>query len=270
MRNLRFLIGMVGAVAMASSVSAQPAAANGPSSGAGAPLKPPHSNRITISGIAGKVRVLNSKGLILETNYAFTRPIQLSDLSDPELHSLLETKTAYAALTALGPANQRNAQSVVFENQLRQVWLQGKSLADKIQTRLELLEAMRNYNTLLAYLPGYVNTANLSAYVAGVADDRLAWRLANDDQWRHRGAERTEWAENRAYAADYQSAAASQQLTNYLNQCAAISAQLAAYGINIPATPPLSPVPALSLRTEVDAERNQPVQIGGIEPNPLR
>jgi len=255
MKNLCILLGIIGGLAMAGGVSAQTAATNNPSGASTIPLKAPHSNRITLSTVAGKVRVLNSKGLILETNYAYTAPIQISDLSGQELHALLETKTAYAALTAFGPVNERTTQSVVIENQLRQIWLQGKSLSDKIQTRLELLDALRNYNAILAYLPGYVNVANQNAYVAGVADNRLAWRLANDSQWKSRGIQRIASAKSTAYAADYQSTAANQQVSNYLNQCAAISAQVAVYGITIPAVPPLSPVPPLSMKTEIDAER---------------
>jgi hypothetical protein len=241
MKNLCILLGIVFGLTTAGGVSAQTVATNSTSGASSIPLKAPHSNRLTLSAIAGKVRVLNSKGLILETNYAYTAAIQISDLSDQELHALLETKTAYTALTAFGPVNERTTQSVAIENQLRQIWLQGKSLADKIQTRLELLDAMRNYNTTLAYLPGYVDVANQNAYVAGIADNRLAWRMANDSQWKYRGAQRIASAEDTAYVADYQSAAANQQVSNYLNQCAAISAQVAAYGINIPASPQDSP-----------------------------
>ena len=42
---------------------------------------------------------------------------------------------------------------------------------------------------------------------------------------------------------------------DYENKCAEISARLAARGISVPHSPPFYPIPPLSMRSEVDAER---------------
>ncbi len=277
MKRAQFFPGVLFGLAIAIGATAQPAATNSPV------LPPPIHNRLVLATVSGKVRVLDSQGLILESNFQYLPRIKISGLSDQELHALLETKTAYAALTSFGIINERNAQSPVIENQLRQVWLQGKSLAQKIQTRLELLDAMRTYNSVLAYLPGSVAAANQAAAEALVANNRLTIRTeaaanaatqldnaeiqrAYDDQgsWHqvHDAREEYQEANDRAYratqtanAAAYQSAAASQQLINAMNQCAAISARLARYGIRVPASAPFYPVPPLSMRSEVDADR---------------
>jgi hypothetical protein len=265
--------------------SAQMAATNNPpfQQSSNAPALPaPASNRLVLSTVAGKVRVFDSKGLLLESNLDYLPRINISDLSDSDLHALLETKTAYAALTTFGHINERNAQSAIIENQLRQVWLHGKSLAEKIQTRLDLLEDMRAYNLNVACLPGLVTGASDAAAHAGAMNDRLtdknqeaataANNLENTEDARAAGDashdqvhdarseaedanERAAKANNRAIAAQYQSAVANQSLQNYLNACTVISDKLAAYGINVPATPPFYLIPPLSMRSEVDAER---------------
>ena len=245
-------------------------------------LQAPKSNRIVLSTGAGKVRVLDSKGLLMESNMMYLPRIKISDLSDSDLHALLETKTAYAALTTFGPVIERTAQSAVIESQLRQVWLHGKSLGEKIQTRLLLLDDMRAYNANLSLLPGLMTGADDAAVRADAVSDRQAVKdqeadeaangleSARDaradgsasreevhDAWAQyeEANARAARADNRAAAAEYRSAVTSQSLQNYLNACAAISGDLATYGINVPASPPFSRVPPLSMKSEVDAER---------------
>ena len=242
----------------------------------------PASNRLVLSTVGGKARVLDSKGLLLESNLVYLPRIKISDLSNSELHSLLETKTAYVALTSFGPSSERNAQSVVIENQLRRVWLHGKSLSEKIQTRLELLDDMRAYNANIAWLPGLVTVAGGATAHASVADERSALKnqvaasaadqLNNTEDARALGDASHQqvhkaWsdykaanesaikADNRAAAADGRAAAVNQSVQSYLDACAAISGKLAAYGIHVPASPPFTPVPPLSMKAEVDAER---------------
>jgi hypothetical protein len=218
----------------------------------------------------------------MESNRMYLPRIQISDLSDSELHSLLETKTAYAALTSFGPINERTPQSAVIEQQLRQVWLKGKTLADRIQTRLELLDEMRAYNADIAWLPGLMVKAGDEAARANWDNERLAYkdqaatnaayglentedaRAAGDashqqvhDAWSDYEAanQSAARADNRAAEANYRSAVANQSVQNYLNACAAISGDLAAHCIKVPWTPPFYRIPPLSLRSEVDAER---------------
>lgn len=277
MKNASYLLGVFVGLMFAAGVMAQPTATNGPA------MAVPAHNRLALADVSGKVRVLNSKGLILENNFQYLPLIKISDLSNKELHALLETKTAYAALTSFGAINERNAQSAAIENQFRQVWLQGKSLSEKIQTRLELLDAIRTYNSALAYLPSTVAAADRAAAEAIAANNRLAIKAevaANDEtqvvnaeiehasgdgeSWHqvHDARQESQKANDRvataseiANAANFQSAAANQQVINVMNQCAAISAQLGRYGIIVPASAPFYPVPPLLMRSEVDAER---------------
>jgi len=286
LRIALYLSLVLGGLTIIAGASAQPAMTNNPplQQSSNAPALPvPASNLLVLSMATGKVRALDSKGLLMESNMVYLPRIKISTLSDPDLLSLLETKKAYAALTSFGPANQRTAQSPVIENQLRQIWLNGNSLSDKIQTRLELLDDMRAYNDNLANLPGLVQGASAADIRADVVNDRTAIKnqvaasaadgLENaqearaygdasrhqlhDAWWEYETAnERAAKADNRAAAANYQSSVANQSLQNYLDACAAISTNLAAYGINVPASPPFCPIPPLSMKAEVDAERS--------------
>jgi len=278
-----FLLVLCGLI-MTAGASAQPVMTNNlseqPSNAT--VLQAPTSNRIVLSTAGGKVRVLDSKGLLLESNMVYLPRINISDLSDSELHSLLETKAGYAALTAFGPINERTAQSAVIENQLRVIWLDGKSLAERIQTRLRLLDEMRAYNANLAHLPGLEMGASAAAARASLANERMAAKdqaatnaangvdnaeyahAAGDasrdqvhDAWSqyHDANESAIRADNRAIADNYRSAVASQSLQNYLYACAAISGDLAARHIKVPGEPPFYPVPPLSMKSEIDAER---------------
>jgi hypothetical protein len=243
----------------------------------------PTSDFLALSHASGEVRVLDSKGLLLESKQVYLPRIQLLDLSPAELEALLETKTAYAALTVYGSLRWTNAQSAVIENQLQRVWRQGGSLAEKMQTRLEIMADVREYNYNLIFLPGSMAAAsqydaqaaavhdqatNRAAMVViaaarvdiaeqerayGVADARLAERKAQETY--QEMAERLERANNRAIIANGQAASANQQATDYLANCAAISTRLASHGINVPAVPPFYPIPPLTMRSEVDAER---------------
>jgi hypothetical protein len=243
----------------------------------------PTSDFLTLSHASGEVRVLDARGLLLESKMAYLPRIKLSDLSQAELEALLETKTAYATLTVYGSLQLTNAHSAVIENQLRQAWQRGGSLAEKMQTRLEILADLREFNNNLGLLQGsmiaasqddaqanavYDQQTNRAAMVAtaaahvdvaeqqqasGVTDSRLGERQAKETY--QEMAERLERANGRTIIADGQAASANQQVTDYLTNCVAISARLASHGIIIPAVPPFYPIPRLMMQSEVDAAR---------------
>ena len=264
-------------MALATGVHGQSAATSGRS------YEAPTSDFLALSHASGEVRVLDSKGLLLESKEVYLPRIQLLDLSQAELEALLETKTAYAALTVYGSLQWTNAQSAVIENQLQQVWRNGGSLAEKMQTRLEIMADLRAYNYNLVFLPGSMAAAdqydaqavavhdqvtNRAAIVVtaaarvdvaeqerayGVADARLTERQAQETY--QEMADRLERANGRAIIANGQAANANQQVTDYLANCAAISTRLASHGIIVPAVPPFQPIPPLAMQSEVDAER---------------
>jgi hypothetical protein len=245
---------------------------------------PPGGDFLVLSNVSGTVRVLDSKGLILEKNLTYLPRIPLTNLSPAQLQSLLETKTAYASLTAFASANGTNGQGVTLEQQLHKNWQQGHSLAEKIQTRLEILDDLRDYNTELALLPGtlaaadqyavnnqainnrltnraaivvaaaaQVEAAELDRAAVGGEDARLAEQRAHAVY--QASAARVTTANNGAMIANGQTAAANQLVADHLAKCAALSARLASHGIQVPSAPPFWVIPPLMLQTEVDAER---------------
>jgi hypothetical protein len=280
MKNAHWLFWSLIVMALATSAQVKSAVTSVP---AGRSLETPMNDILVLSNVTGKVRVLDSKGLLLETNTVYLPRIKLSDLSQAELQALLETKTAYAALTTYGSLQGTNAQSAIIENQLQQVWRQGKCLAEKMQTRLEILADLREYNYNLTFLPGSMATASqydaqaaavndrltkrgamvvtAAAQVditeqeraSGVADTRLAERQAKETYLEM--SNRVEKVNDRAIIANGQAANANQQVTDYLANCAALSTRLAGHGIHVPGSPPFYPIPPLTMKAEVDAER---------------
>lgn len=273
MKNTHRLVGSLFLLALAS-VTSVPADSY---------LAPPKSSFLVLSNVSGTLRVLDSKGLVLEENHVYLPRIALTNLSPAQLQTLLETKTAYDALTAFGSVQGTNAQSVVVENQLQQTWHQGQSLAERIQTRLEILEDMRAYNNEIALVPGSLAAADQSAVNGLAFNDRLnnraatvvvaAARVEEVERYKAAGAANTEPAarqaqENyresavrvdaataQAMTANGQITGANQQVTDNLAKCAAMSTRLASHGINVAAAPPFYSIPALTLQTEVNAER---------------
>jgi len=280
MKNIYWPVLSLVVMALATGVHGQSSATGGRG---GRSYEAPTSDFLALSHASGEVRVLDSKGLLLESKEVYLPRIQLLDLSQAELEALLETKTAYAALTVYGSLQWTNAQSAVIENQLQQVWRNGGSLAEKMQTRLEIMADLRAYNYNLVFLPGSMAAAgqydaqavavhdqvtNRAAIVVtaaaqvdvaeqerayGVADARLTERQAQETY--QEMAERLERANGRAIIANGQAANANQQVTDYLANCAAISTRLASHGIIVSAVPPFQPIPPLAMQSEVDAER---------------
>ena len=245
-------------------------------------VAPPASDFLELSNVVGNVRVLDSKGLVLERNLVYLPRIPLADLSPAQLHALLETKTAYASLTGFTSVHGTNASGDVLEHQLRQTWHQGRSLAGKIQTRLEILEDLRDYNNEIALVPGSLAAADQYAANDVPINNQLTSRAATvvvaaaqveatavnqnsgpagqvaaqqaQNNYQEMAA-RVTTAKDRDVIANGQIAGANQQVTDHLARIATLSARLSAQGFKVAGTPPFCPVPPLTLQTEVDAER---------------
>jgi hypothetical protein len=252
---------------------------------AGSYLAPPTGDFLILSNAAGTVRVLDAKGLVLEKNLAYLPRIALADLSPAKLQALLETKTAYASLTGFASGHGTNAQGAVIERQLQTTWQQGPSLAGKIQTRLEILEDLRDYNNEIALLPGSLAAASQYAANEIPLNSRLTNRAATavaaaaqvevterdraggptaqvaeqqaQENYREL-AVRVEKDNDQTMIANGQIAGANQQVADHLARCAALAARLATHGIKVSGAPPFAPIPLLTLQTEVDAERKTP------------
>ena len=280
MKNTHRLAWSLIVLAMGTSAPGQFAATSVP---AGRSLERPANDTLVLTNATGQVRVLDSKGLLLENNFVFLPRIPFSALSKADLQAVLETKTAYASLTAFESLDATNARGAVIEHQLQHIWHQGRSLSEKIQTRLEILEDLREYNVEIALLPGSETAASQYAIDAIPINDRLTNRAAAvvaagaqvdmAEQDRVAGgdaarraeqqarehyqetAERVENANDRAMIANGQTVAADQQVVDHLAKVAALSSRLASFGINVSGAPPFSPIAPLTLRAEVDAER---------------
>ncbi|MFZ0829376.1 MAG: hypothetical protein WAO02_18355 [Verrucomicrobiia bacterium] len=279
MKNAHGLVCSLIVMALAIGAEGQPAAT---SDHAGSLREPPTGDYLVLSNAAGMVRVLDSKGLVLEKNQVYLPRIQLADLSPAELQALLETRTAYAGLTTFGSAPGTNVQGAAMERQLQRIWHDGRSLAEKMQTRLEILADLREYNYNLAFLPGSMAVASQYNAQAAVANDRLTTRGATvvaaaaqveatelnradgpaselaEQQAQENYRElvvRVEKANDRANIANAQAANANKQVMDYQANCVAISTRLAGLGIHVPGAPTFYPVPPLTLQAEVDAER---------------
>jgi hypothetical protein len=276
MKNAFCLAGSLMMMALATRLPGQTADAPAPAVHS---LAAPTNTMLVLSNTAGEVRVLDTRGLVLEANLAYLPRIQLTDLSEAELRALLETKTAYATLTTFASLHETNGQCPVFEKQLAQTWHQGKSLAEKIQTRLAILADLREYNINVALLPGSMAAASQYEAYASHENDRLTNRAATTamaaeqvqltEQERAAGSpdpnetvhqahdvyHETKDRLDRAMLANGAAAAANQQVETYLAKCAAISARLGTHGISVPAYPPFFPIPPLTMKAEVDAER---------------
>jgi len=279
MKNAHGLVWSLIVIALAAVAEGQPAATSVP---AGNLLEPPTGDYLVLSNATGTVRVLDSRGLVLEKNQVYLPRIQLADLSPAELQALLETKTAYAGLTTFGSVPGTNVQGAAMERQLQRIWHDGRSLAEKMQTRLEILADLREYNYDLGFLPGTIAVASQYNAQAAAANERLrtqgatvvaaaaqveATELHRADGPAYELAEqqaqenyrqlvmRVQKANDQSNTANGKAANANQQVTDYQANCVAISTRLAGLGIYLPGAPTYYPVPSLRLQTEVDAER---------------
>lgn len=152
-----------------------------------------------------------------------------------------------------------------------------------MQTRLEILGDLREYNYNLDSLSGSLAAVSQDDAQAAVVHDQLTNRaaivvtaaaqvdlteqeralgVADAGQAERQAREsygettvRLEKANDRAIIANGQAANANQQVADNLANCAALSTRLASHGINVPGVPPFYPIPSLRMKAEVDAQR---------------
>lgn len=248
-------------------------------------LLPPTNKVAEISNITAEVCGLSSKGLLMQTNFVYLPRIPIEDLSQDELSELLEIKAAYSDLTAFGNYRSRTEQSEIFERQMQQLWLHGKNLQDKIQTRLAVLDEMRSYNGAISTFASGVRLQSQSQATAANINqgmdanlsvaDQAASRAAKAEEYRALGISEASSAarsarrvyntaqnnmailQNNAAVVENQNNAASQQMANGLSSVSLKAAKLAGYGIIVPSAPPFFQIPPLAMRLEVDVERIQ-------------
>ena len=142
---------------------------------AAAKMSPPTNNMVAITQGAGEVAVFDSNGIILKSNDNYSAKIALVNITAADCGALLETRTAYEALTSFRHlyGTTRTAGSEDLEWQLRDIWLKGASLPDKIQTRESVLDDMRGYNEALAAYRG--NQKAEAGMCATVSSTHPAW-----------------------------------------------------------------------------------------------
>ena len=258
-------------------------------------LSPATNEVIQLSSAAGELRTIDAKSLLIETTNIDLITIPLANLQDSDLIALLDNKLAYSTLTSLDYSSKTAdetqwldhsqniaAQKESFEVQMRQIWLRGKSLQDKIETRLIILAAMRGYNKSITI---YFATYSRSAKSVAVEDPDIETKIENkraelaevtaeaDEETQasvnNRPSSRTYIhelnAEKELKVLQSQDDSYTESMVASANvvkaQCAnagLYSAFLAKYGIIVPSSPQPTgfyPIPTLSMRLEVDAER---------------
>lgn len=243
----------------------------------------PTNNILELSNVTGDLHLLDSKGLVLETNFNYLPRIEISSLSSNELAALLENQTAYYSLTTFGRAKYTNEESIVLESQLENTWLRGKSLQEKIQTRLQIIDAMLVYNSDVSSYSQCVSGAS-DAHAAAIStelttdsknetaiDAATEVERAREFQYygiKGAGYARYQAEENNENAtrdlieagrnqiqAENAAISANQKESYYLNKCQADALNLAKFGINVSTSPPFYLIPSLSIKNGVDFER---------------
>jgi len=82
----------------------------------------------------------------------------------------------------------------------------------------------------------------------------MVWAVRRNREAGHEAWARWEKANYRAMTANGHAVAAEQQVDGYLAECTKLSTHHASLSLNIPASPPFTFIPPLTLKTEADQE----------------
>jgi len=255
-------------------------------------LSPPTNEVIELSTVSGELSSLDAKGLIIKSNKVLLARMPLKGLQSRDYLMLLGNKSAYATLTSFGDVSRRTVQSDAFEGDMRQLWLHGNSLQEKILSRLVTTEAMRSYNSAVATFTttydAYAHSElfNIMREMPEALDSTIQQKieyqkhntlLAQGLATALNNLQREEKGLNPQLAprglqnnnAVLQKRIDDLQTTNKLSesqikavlqvrsclmQANAYSCRLASNGIVVASSPPFLQIPPLSMRLEVDAE----------------
>ena len=243
---------------------------------------PPTNDFVIISREAGEVVSVNAQGFVLKAGDNYLPRVAFTNASQSDLRALLESKTAYDALTAFHSAMPRTEESKKLEAEMHHVWRNGHSLSEKIQTRAMILDLMRAYNDSIASYRTSLGMANdavainqsaLSAQPAVVtAASNAAVNLSsvrdaryNGDVSRHevhdawRGFKQANGeVDNNTVRINGSAGLANSMQQNaetYWRNCDAYARALDHYGVSVPTKPSYEPIPSLLMRFEVDVAR---------------
>lgn len=120
----------------------------------------PTNEVLSLSAGTGILRQFDINGIVLEGNNIYLPRIPLYSLNSDELKALLKCKMAYNALTMFGHYDQYSDSGLgnYFATKMNQIWSNGKSLLDRIKTRLKIFDEMREYNKDTALYLQYKKT----------------------------------------------------------------------------------------------------------------
>jgi hypothetical protein len=246
-------------------------------------LSPPTNEIVELSGVTGEVLQFDSKGLVVETNSGNIMRMPMEELQNSDYQELLKNKVSYIALTTFGDFKARKPESEPVENQMRQIWLNGRTLQDKMTTRLVVLEDMLAYNSAVRTIvtsAGYRAQAESEAaginvrINANMADAAAANARANEaadleaydySEARHaqfhalreqnNAEQNVSVLQNSGTVVATEINKDNQSIATSLQMASVYAKRLAGYGVIVPNSPPLCFIPPLSMRLEVDAER---------------
>lgn len=95
---------------------------------------------------------------LFKTNGDRIPMLHIEKMSDDDLRRLMESKIVYDALTKVTSMDNDTKNADAFTKQLHDIWVNQTNLAEKILSRLEILNAMQDYNRATRV---YLANANL-------------------------------------------------------------------------------------------------------------
>jgi TPR repeat protein len=84
--------------------------------------------------------------ILLKTNGDSVPKLNIDNMSDDDLHHLIECRFIYDKLTKVMASGNNTGDTDAYAKKLHEVWVSQTNLAQKIRTRVEILDAMRGYN----------------------------------------------------------------------------------------------------------------------------
>jgi TPR repeat protein len=130
--------------------------------------------------------------ILLKTNGDSVPKLNIDSMSDGDLRHLIECRFIYDRLTKVRASGDNTGDADTYAKKIHEVWVSQTNLAQKIRTRLEILDAMRDYNhATMVYLAnaGEINSTaetaqnlnqNANGAIANVANAKAVSDAATD------------------------------------------------------------------------------------------
>ena len=140
------------------------------------------NNYVTTAAGKRELVAVDIPGLVLKNEVGEYNRFAWGKVNDSDLKACLTAPKLFNAVTSFGAKTKPGFKNCYaasgFERRLRNIWSQGKTLQERIKTRLEIFEAFRKYNesraSFLYY--GYQGDAWLAASKGNANFQDRAWK----------------------------------------------------------------------------------------------